>query len=86
MNTSFLALNAPTSKVPSLVNIPGLVPPGRIPIRILVISIPEGVTSTIRTLHSLGFADVSLWSRLLPAPNHPGEVMSILTRYLVVNN
>jgi hypothetical protein len=82
MNTSFIALNAPPSTVPSLVKIPGLVSPGRI----LVISIPAAVNTTIYTLHNLGFADVIQWSRLLPAPNHPGEVMSILTRYWVVNN
>ncbi|GET44191.1 hypothetical protein [Microseira wollei] len=86
MNKSFLALNAPPSTVPNLVNIPGLVPPGRVPLRILVISIPAAVNNTIYTLHHLGFADVSQWSRLLPAPNHPGEVMSILTRYWVANN
>ncbi|MGB3239282.1 MAG: hypothetical protein WBB29_13370 [Geitlerinemataceae cyanobacterium] len=50
-------------------------------VRILAIGSPWGVNSTIRTLYSLGFAQISEWSPLLPAPNS-GDVMSILTRRL----
>lgn len=55
--------------------------PSREPLRILLIGSRQGVTSTIQTLYRLGFAQVSEWSPLLPAPTS-GEVMSILTRYL----
>ena len=51
-------------------------------LRILVIGSRQGVTTTIQTLHRLRFAEVREWSPLLPAPNS-GEVMSILTRYLL---
>jgi hypothetical protein len=50
-------------------------------VRILVIGSPWGVNSTIRTLYSLGFAQIREWSPLLPAPNS-GDVISILTRRL----
>lgn len=50
-------------------------------LKILVIGSRQGVTSTIQTLHRLRFAEVREWSPLLPGPN-PGEVMSILTRYI----
>lgn len=56
--------------------------PSRESLRVLVIGSRKGVTSTIHTLHRLGFAEVGEWSPLLPAPT-PGEVMSILTRYIL---
>lgn len=55
--------------------------PGREPVRLLVIGSRRGVMNTIRTLYRLGFAAIDEWSPLLPGPN-PGEVMSILTRFL----
>lgn len=58
-------------------------PPGREPIHHILIGSPRVVTSSISTLQRLGYAEVGLWSRLLPSPN-PGEVMSILTRYITV--
>jgi len=51
-------------------------------IRVLIIGTRHGVTTTIQTLHRLRFAEVREWSPLLPAPSS-GEVMSILTRYVV---
>jgi hypothetical protein len=56
--------------------------PERESLRILVIGSRRGVTTTIQTLHQLRFAEVHDWSPLLPAAN-PGEVMSILTRYIL---
>lgn len=56
--------------------------PNREPLRVLVIGSRKGVTSTIHTLHRLGFAEAGEWSPLMPAPTS-GEVMSILTRYLL---
>lgn len=58
------------------------VPSNREPLRVLVIGSRRGVTSTIHTLHRLGFAEAGEWSPLMPAPTS-GEVMSILTRYLL---
>ncbi|MBD2459436.1 hypothetical protein H6G89_00120 [Oscillatoria sp. FACHB-1407] len=58
--------------------------PNRESLRILVIGSRRGVTGTIHTLYRLGFAEVGEWSPLLPAAT-PGEVMSILTRSLLVD-
>lgn len=57
--------------------------PDRESLRLLVIGSREGVTNTIQTLHRLRYAEVREWSPLLPGPN-PGEVMSILARYLLL--
>lgn len=53
--------------------------PERERLRVLIIGSRDGVTETIYDLHRRGFAEVGLWSPLLPAPSS-GEVMSILTR------
>lgn len=58
--------------------------PDRESLRILIIGSRRGVTTTIQTLHRLRFAEVREWSPLMPTPN-PGEVMSILTRYLLAD-
>ncbi|WP_225886717.1 hypothetical protein [Leptolyngbya sp. PCC 6406] len=50
-------------------------------LQVLLIGSRQGVTSTIHTLHVLGFAEVGQWSPLLPGPQ-PGTVVSILTRRL----
>jgi len=57
--------------------------PDRESLRLLVIGSRQGVIGTIQTLHRLRFAEVREWSPLLPGPN-PGEVMSILTRHLMM--
>lgn len=59
-------------------------PSERESLRVLVIGSRRGVISTIQTLHRLRFAEVREWSPLMPGPN-PGEVMSILTRYILMN-
>lgn len=59
-------------------------PPERESLRVLVIGSRRGVTGTIQTLYRLGFAEMVEWSPLLPAPT-PGEVMSILTRYVLAD-
>ncbi len=48
-------------------------------LRVLIIGSRDGVIETIHDLYHRGFAEVSMWSPLLPAPSS-GEVMSILTR------
>ena len=64
-----------------MANDPPNPPDGRNLVRILVVGSPSGVQHTIRTLYILGFAQISDWSPLLPAP-HSGDVMSILTRQI----
>ncbi|KAM3093241.1 hypothetical protein ACKFKG_19735 [Phormidesmis sp. 146-35] len=45
---------------------------------VLVIGSSEGTIETSHNLYARGFAEVSAWSPLLPAP-HPREVVSILS-------
>ncbi len=54
---------------------------GRDAVRLIAIGSRHSVLSVIYALHRLHFAQVGDWSPLLPAPT-PGEVMSILTRYV----
>jgi hypothetical protein len=70
--------------VPDLLGMPAEPVFDREPLRVLLVGSRKGVNNTILTLYRLGFAQVSEWSPLLPAPN-PGEVMSILTRYIQVD-
>lgn len=71
-----------TASLPTPLSDPTEPPPHREALRVLLIGTRSGVTGTIQTLYRLGFAQVSDWSPLLPAPT-PGEVMSILTRYIL---
>ncbi|MCL6435325.1 MAG: hypothetical protein K6T90_14150 [Leptolyngbyaceae cyanobacterium HOT.MB2.61] len=81
MPTNFL-IYASEATSPSPAKEPVEPPPERESLRILVIGSRRGVTGTIQTLHRLRFAEVREWSPLMPGPN-PGEVMSILTRYIL---
>ena len=56
----------------------------RQPIRHLLIGSPQLVKSTIHYLHLVNYAEVGDWSRFLASPNNPEEVMSMLVRYLKV--
>ncbi|MFP5270110.1 hypothetical protein [Coleofasciculus sp.] len=58
--------------------------PNRVPLKVLVISTPQGVSNTIHTFYRLGYAQVSEWSKPQPTQN-PGEVMSILSRRIQVD-
>lgn len=58
--------------------------PLREPIKHLLIGSPEAVTSTQRYLHQLNYAQIGDWSPLLPSPANPKEVMSILSKQIVV--
>ncbi|MEH2170694.1 MAG: hypothetical protein V7K41_29390 [Nostoc sp.] len=53
------------------------------PLKHLLIGFSKAVTSTIRYLQIISYADVGDWSPLLPSPN-PGEVMSILNKPILV--
>ncbi|MGD1911248.1 MAG: hypothetical protein ACFB2X_10430 [Rivularia sp. (in: cyanobacteria)] len=57
--------------------------PIREPLKHLLIGSPKAVTRTIQHLHQLGYAQVGDWSPLLPTLN-PGEVMSILSKQILV--
>ena len=57
--------------------------PIREPLKHLLIGSPKAVNSTIQYLHQLGYAQVGDWSPLLPTVN-PGEVMSILSKHILV--
>ena len=61
--------------------------PERERLRHLVIGSPEGVRSTIHTLHVLGYAEQATWSQLVTIPESgilitpaQGEVFSLLRR------
>ncbi|UBF27745.1 hypothetical protein K9N68_07475 [Kovacikia minuta CCNUW1] len=84
MPTNFLVESGESSSTPSSVSNFEEQPVDREPLRVLVIGSRQGVVRTIQTLYRLRFAEVREWSPLMPGPN-PGEVMSILTRYLSTN-
>lgn len=56
---------------------------GREPLKNILVGSAKAVTSTINNLQVLGYAEVGDWSPLLPSGN-PGEVMSILTRQILI--
>jgi hypothetical protein len=58
--------------------------PNRVTLKILVISTPKVVNSTIHTFYRLGYAEVSEWSKPQPTQN-PGEVVSILSRRVLID-
>jgi hypothetical protein len=53
-------------------------------IKHLLVGSPKAVTNTIHALFRLGYADPTAWSRPVPTNNKPGEVVSILTRSILV--
>lgn len=57
--------------------------PGKEPLKHLLIGSAKGVTNAIHSLQVRGYAEVGAWSPLLPTAN-PGEVMSILIKYIQV--
>lgn len=61
------------------------IPEGKKPIRLLACGVAPGVESIVHSLHVLGFAEVGEWSLSLPSPVQ-GEVIRILTRYIVLND
>ncbi|MBE9205584.1 hypothetical protein IQ244_03475 [Nostoc sp. LEGE 06077] len=84
MTKSFVAETIQTT--PSLVstNDSTETTPDRESVKVLIYGSKRGVNNTILTLYKLGFAQVNEWSPLLPSSN-PGEVMSILIRYISIN-
>ena len=64
----------------------------RYPLRVLLIGSERDVQETIKNLHHRGFAEATLWSRIISYPNREAvdhllpvrsdSVVSILTKYL----
>jgi len=84
MDESFVPETGETRTPPVSSSVPTDSPPERTRIKVLIVSTPKGVNNTIRTLYTLGFAEVTEWSELQPTAN-PGEVMSVLSRYIRIN-
>ena len=82
MNKSFLADTFPTISLLVSTNESQETTPRRESVKVVIYGSKTGVNNTILTLYKLGFAQVNEWSPLLHSPN-PGEVMSILTRYIL---
>ncbi len=73
-----------TPTPPTPTNMPTEPPPEKERLKMILVSSPRVVNSTIRRLYTLGFAEVTEWSSLQPTPN-PNEVMSVLSRNVRVN-
>jgi hypothetical protein len=58
--------------------------PERERLKVILVSSPQVINSTIRSLYTLGFAEVTEWSPLQPTPN-PNESMSVLSRNVIVH-
>jgi hypothetical protein len=56
-------------------------PANREPVRLIVVSSRQGVTSMIHTLHLRGVATADEWSPLQPEPM-TGKWMSVVTKYV----
>ena len=78
-----------TGEVPNPLQLSNPQPaPNRERLRHLLIGSPDGVRSTIHSLHILNYADQANWSRMISIPGsgilitpEHGEVMSYLLRY-----
>ncbi|MEQ9480797.1 hypothetical protein [Coleofasciculus sp. F4-SAH-05] len=82
MTQEFIPNPTPNPQTPLPANPPS--EPNRVPLKVLVISTPQGVSNTIHTFYRLGYAQVSEWSKPQPTQN-PGEVMSIMIRRIQVD-
>ncbi|NET84744.1 MAG: hypothetical protein F6J94_23360 [Moorea sp. SIO1F2] len=69
---------------PNFHELSGQAQPGREPIKHILIGSPKTVRVTIYNLYSRGYAQVHEWSTPQPTGNS-GEVISILSRYLLVD-
>ncbi len=68
-----------TNDTPAIPDIDALTGSGQPFNRMILIGTPEWVRGVISRLHTLGFADVGAWSRMIPTRN-PGEMISVLMR------
>ena len=73
-----------TPTPPTPINTPAEPPPDRQRLKVILVSSPKVVNSTIRILYTLGFAEVTEWSPLQPTAN-PNEVMSVLSRNVILH-
>lgn len=56
--------------------------PDRERVLIVLYGSEAGITNLIHTLHQQRFATPREWSKLMPAPNYPGKLMSVLNRWV----
>ncbi len=73
-----------SNETPTPANTPVEPLPGRERLKVILVSSPQVINSTIRSLYTLGFAEVTEWSPLQPTPN-PNESMSVLSRNVIVH-
>lgn len=50
---------------------------------LLVIGTEDNVRAHILRQHTLGVAEATTWSKLIPVPSCPGKVMGVLNRMMV---
>jgi len=84
MTEDFLPDTNETPTPPVSANTPAEPPPERERLKIILVSSPRVVKSTIRTLYTKGFAEVTEWSPLQPTSN-PNEVISVLSRNITIH-
>ncbi|MEQ8961625.1 MAG: hypothetical protein RLP02_27480 [Coleofasciculus sp. C2-GNP5-27] len=82
MTEDFIRDSSPTPNPATPV--PSTPPPdNRHPLKVIVISSPQGVTRTIQTFYRLGYAHVSEWSNVLsPYKDEPVNNMDRIGRSL----
>jgi hypothetical protein len=79
---SFLSnSSSDATQLPAFLLTPDAANPEKEPLKHLLIGSPQAVRSTIHVLHARGYAEVGVWSPLLPTAKS-GEVMSIFVKYL----
>lgn len=83
MSKTFLTAAMPDSATQATVDPDSSQEQDRDKIKILVIGSSHSVERVIHELYRVGFAEVREWSKPLPTGNY-GEVMRILTRYVIV--
>lgn len=83
MPQAFLATPAPTPDIQATLITEPTVDPSREKVKLLVIGSSYAIDRVIHELYRVGFAEVREWSKPLPTGTY-GEVMRILTRYVVV--
>jgi hypothetical protein len=50
---------------------------------VLLIGTEDNIRTYIHQQHRLGVTEAGAWSRLLPVPNCPGKVMSLLNKTMI---
>jgi len=83
MLQAFLASPVPTADIQTTLTTEPTADPTREKVKLLVVGSSYAVERVIHELYRVGFAEVREWSKPLPTGTY-GEVMRILTRYVLV--